>query len=131
MRTVTPAVWNAHVSQRVSPGFWRALRSESGAFNAASSDQIVAARSARGTQPLGDMPLIVLTAGKNSLPRGEETAAAAEARHAIWQSMHDEIAALSSRGERRTVDAGHGIQIEKAEVVIAAIEEVLGLVRAG
>ena len=27
------------------------------------------------------------------------------------------------------VDAGHGIQIEKSEVVIAAIEEVLGLAR--
>lgn len=131
MRTVTPAVWGAHVAQRLSPGFWRALRSESAAFNTTSSDQLVAARRALGDRPLGDIPLIVLTAGKNAEPRGDESAASAERRHAVWRSMHDEIAALSSRGERRTVDAGHSIQIEKAEVVIAAIEEVLAAAQAG
>jgi pimeloyl-ACP methyl ester carboxylesterase len=131
MRTVTPAVWEAHVAQRLSPRFWRALRSESAAFNTVSSDQIEAAREALGERPLGDLPLIVLTAGKNALPRGEEPAAAAAARHAAWRTMHDEIAALSSRGERREVDAGHGIQIEKSEVVVAAIEEVLAAARGG
>ncbi|HEX3406728.1 MAG TPA: alpha/beta hydrolase, partial [Caulobacteraceae bacterium] len=80
MRTVTEAVWNAHVAQRLSPGFWRALRSESAAFNTVSSEQIVAARKELGEPPLGDMPLIVLTAGKSAVPRGEESAAAAEAR---------------------------------------------------
>jgi pimeloyl-ACP methyl ester carboxylesterase len=45
--------------------------------------------------------------------------------------MHDEITALSTRGERRTIDAGHGIQLEKPEVVIAAIEDVLALARNG
>ena len=127
--TVTPAVWNARRAQRLSPGYWRALRSESAASNTTSSDQVDAARKALGNTPLGDMLLIVLTAGQNALPRGEETAAAAEARHAMWRGMHDEIAALSSRGERRTVEAGHGIQMEKPQVVISAIEEVLALAR--
>jgi hypothetical protein len=43
--------------------------------------------------------------------------------------MHEEIAALSTRGERRTVDARHQIQIDKPEAVVAAIEEVLAMVR--
>jgi hypothetical protein len=73
------------------------------------------------------MPLIVLTAGKNAAPRPGETVAGAEARRRAWEAMHDEIAALSTRGERRTVDAGHGMPTEKPEAVIAAIEDVLAL----
>jgi pimeloyl-ACP methyl ester carboxylesterase len=123
--TLTPAVYAAHVAQRLSPGFWRALRSESAASGSTSSDELAAAR-----RPLGDMPLIVLTAARMT-PRPGETAAAAEARHEVWRTMHEEIAALSTRGERRTIDAGHGMPTEKPEVVIAAIEEVLALASAG
>jgi len=108
-------------------GYWRALRSESAASQSTGSDQVAAAREALGEPPLGDMPLIVLTAGKNAAARRGETAAAADTRHTTWCSMHDEIAALSSRGERRNVDAGHSIQVEKSEVVIDAIEKVLAL----
>ena len=53
----------------------------------------------------------------------------AEAWREAWRTGHDEIAALSTRGERRTVAAGHAIQWEKPEAVIAAIEEVLALAR--
>jgi pimeloyl-ACP methyl ester carboxylesterase len=128
---LTPAVRAAQVAQRTAPGFWRALGSESAAASAASSDEVVAARRLLGDPALGDMPLMVLTAGRNAMVRPGETAAGAEARHAVWQTMHDEIAALSSRGERRTVDAGHGIPSERPEAVIAAIEEVLVLARGG
>ncbi len=121
---LTPAVWAACVTQRTSPSYWRAVRSESAASNAASSDEVAAAR-----RPLGDIPLIVLTADRNAVPRPPETSAAAAARHAAWRTMHDEIAALSTRGERRSIDAGHMIQVEKPEVVIAAIEQVLSAVR--
>jgi pimeloyl-ACP methyl ester carboxylesterase len=122
---LTPAMWAARVAQRTSPGYWRAVRSESAASNSTSSDEVAAAR-----RSLGDIPLIVLTAGKNALPRPGETVAAAEARHEVWQAMHNEIAALSMRGERRTVaDSGHSIQLDKPEIVISAIEEVLALAR--
>ncbi len=124
--TVTPAVYAAHVAQRLSPGFWRALGSESAASGSASSAALDAAR-----RSLGDMPLIALTAGKNAAARPGEALAAAEARSEVWRTMHDEIAALSTRGERRTIDAGHMIPIERPEAVIAAIEEVLALARAG
>ena len=124
---LTPAMWASRVARRTSPEYWRALRSESAASNSASSDEVAAAR-----RLLGDMPLIVLTAGKTISPRSGETTATAQARHAAWRTMHDEIAALSTRGERRTVvDAGHGIQSDRPEAVIAAIEEVLARARAG
>jgi pimeloyl-ACP methyl ester carboxylesterase len=128
--TLTPAVQAAHVAQRTSPGFWRALRSEAAAADSAGSDEVADARRSLGDTPLGDMPLIVLTAGRIS-PRPGETVATTETRYEVWRTMHDEIAALSTRGERRTVEgAGHGIQMDKPEVVIAAIEEVLALARA-
>jgi pimeloyl-ACP methyl ester carboxylesterase len=121
----TPALWEAHVAQRTSPGYWRALRSEAMAADSSSSDEIAVGSRLLGDRPLGDMPLIVLTAGKIP-PRPGETAAATEARYRVWRAMHDEITALSTRGERRTVEgAGHNIQFDKPEVVIAAIEEVL------
>lgn len=51
------------------------------------------------------------------------------ARRKRGESGSFPASALSSRGERRTVDAGYGIQIEKPEVVIDAIDEVLALAR--
>jgi pimeloyl-ACP methyl ester carboxylesterase len=120
--SLTPALYAAHVAQRTSPSFWRALRSEAAAADSANSDEVAAAR-----RSLGDMPLIVLTAAALA-PRPGEAAVSVQARYQVWRTMHDEIAALSTRGERRTVEgAGHGIQMEKPEVVIAAIEEVLAL----
>ena len=126
---LTSAVWAAHVAQRTSPGFWRALRSEAAAVGGASSNEVAAARGSLGETPLGAMPLIVLTAGRNAAPRPGEAVVAATARYEVWRRMHDEIAALSTRGERRTVDAGHGLPMEKPDVVIAAVEEVLAVAR--
>jgi pimeloyl-ACP methyl ester carboxylesterase len=114
------------VAQRTSPGYWRAIRSEAAAADGASSDEIVAAR-----RPLGDLPLIVLTAGRFA-PRPGEAAAATEARSEVWRSRHDAVAALSTKGARRTVEgAGHNIQMDKPEMVIGAIEEVLAAARGG
>lgn len=114
----TPAVNAARLVQNTSSGRYLALRSEMANLMAATSDQVAAVR-----KPLGDMPLIVLTAGKlpPSLTKWSHVAYA----------LHDEIAALSTRGEHRTVEgAGHGIQLDKPEAVIAAIEEVMAEARA-
>ena len=78
---------------------------------------------------LGDIPLIVLMASRSALS-GKLLESEVEAWRSVKLAMHDEIAALSTRGERRSVDAGHAIQQEKPEVVIAAIEEVLAAARA-
>lgn len=123
---VTPAIYAARSAQRTSPGYWRAMRSESAASQSVTSDEVAAAR-----RSLGDMPLIVLTRVKDA-PRPGETAANAEARYKLWWTMHDEIVALSLRGERRTVEgAGHAIQFDKPDAVVAAIRDVLALARTG
>jgi pimeloyl-ACP methyl ester carboxylesterase len=119
-----PAVVKAaRRAQRTSPGFYRAARSENANTWSATLDEMNAAR-----RPLGDMPLIVLTARK-FFPMGDESVEPAEAWRRAWRTGHDEIAALSTRGERRTIDAGHAIQWEKPDAVIAAIEEALALAR--
>lgn len=124
--SMTPATYAARVAWRTSPAYWRALRSESAASGAATSDQLAAAR-----RPLGDMPLIVLTRGQDAV-RPSETPAVAERRYTLWRAMHDEIAALSTRGERRTVEgAGHGMQADRPDAVIRAILDVLALARRG
>jgi pimeloyl-ACP methyl ester carboxylesterase len=122
---LTPAVNAAQRAQLTSPAYYRAMRSEQAHLQSSSSDEVVAAR-----RPLGDMPLIVLSAGRYPAPRGLEGEGAAVYRQGSL-ALHDEIAALSTRGQRRTVDAGHAIQLERPDVVIAAVEEVLGLVRDG
>jgi pimeloyl-ACP methyl ester carboxylesterase len=77
------------------------------------------------------MPLVVLTAGK-AMPMPDQTEAVFKGQREVWKTMHDEIAALSTRGVRRTIeDAGHGIQLDRPDVVIAAIEEVLAMARGG
>ncbi len=119
------AVKAARRAQRTSPGFYRAARSEYANLAAATLDEMYAAR-----ETLGDMPLIVLTAGE-FFPMPEESVHPAEAWREAWRTGHDDIAALSTRGERRTIDAGHAIQWEKPEAVVAAIEEVLALARGG
>ena len=119
------AVKAARRAQRTSPGFYRAARSEYANLAAATLDEMNAAR-----KPLGDMPLIVLTAGK-FFPMPEQSVHPAEAWREAWRTGHDEIAALSTRSEQRTIAAGHAIQWEKPEAVVAAIEEVLALARGG
>jgi pimeloyl-ACP methyl ester carboxylesterase len=119
--TLTPAVNAARKSQLTSPRYYRALRSELAHLASASSDEVAAAR-----RPLGDIPLIVLTAGRSPVPT-VLSERQAEAYRQVKLAMHVEIAALSTRGERRTIDAGHAILLEKPEVVVAAVEEVLAL----
>jgi pimeloyl-ACP methyl ester carboxylesterase len=94
----------------------------------------------------GDMPLIVLTAGRDessalsglsALPPGTPGASTpaelAELRKQIalflrdgWGPAHDAYAALSTRGRNQLVpDSGHNIPINKPEVVMSAVIEVL------
>ncbi len=121
--TVTPAVKASLIRQLTSTARWRAMRSEMASTWTRSFDEVASAR-----KPLGDMPLIVLTAGRMEELPGETPEAAQRMEDAV-RVMHEETAALSTRGQRRTIDAGHAIQIEKPEAVVAAIEEVLATVR--
>ena len=120
---VTAAVNAAQQAQLASAKYYRAMLSEQAHLATTSSQEVAAAR-----RPLGDMPLIVLMASRSALS-GELLESEVEAWRSVKLAMHDEIAALSTRGERRSVDAGHAIQLERPEVVIAAIEEVLAMTR--
>jgi len=77
----------------------------------------------------GDMPLIVLTATKDqklppNIPAPPKDQLAAF--HAEWESGHDQIAALSTRGvNRRVPDATHYIQYDQPQAVIDAVDEVV------
>jgi pimeloyl-ACP methyl ester carboxylesterase len=87
-----------------------------------------AAQMAKVRQPLGAMPLIVLT-GKPTAPgmTPEET----DTLFKLWNGMHDELAALSTAGENRIVPgASHYIQYERPGVVGGAVREVVDKVRA-
>ncbi len=77
----------------------------------------------------GDLPLIVLTAGRDELPPTYPTDVREQVALFVrdaWVPGHDAYAALSTRGRNQLVaDASHNIQNEKPDVVIAAITEVL------
>jgi pimeloyl-ACP methyl ester carboxylesterase len=76
----------------------------------------------------GDMPLIVLTAGRRDPPSD----APADTREQVplfyreASRAHQALAALSTRGEDQLVtDSGHNIPVEKPEAVLTAINRVL------
>ncbi|WP_269790342.1 alpha/beta hydrolase [Stenotrophomonas sp. Iso1] len=90
---------------------------------------------ARAVHSFGDRPLIVLTALKPFKP---EELAALEMKpedgarfKQEWRTLHAEQTAFSTRGRQQIVpDAGHYIQIDRPDIVIAAVHEVVNEVRA-
>lgn len=76
----------------------------------------------------GDMPLMVLTAGRRDMP--PDTPADEREQGALFYReagrAHQAYAALSTRGEDQPVpDSGHNIPAEKPDVVVAAINHML------
>ena len=75
------------------------------------------------------MPLIVFTADKEvyDLPDNPAFRRAFSAR---WKRGHDELVARSTQGRATVVPgASHFIQIDRPEVVIAAIDEEVAMAR--
>ncbi len=74
---------------------------------------------------LGDIPIIVLTKGP-AAPGKNESIELREAKNKVWVRLHNEIAAMSTRGERITIpDSGHYVQLDQPAAVIAAIKRVI------
>jgi len=101
------------------------------------SDGLAATLATAGhTGRLGDRPLVVLT-------RGEATPLAARQQLKIdatqaarldlaWRAMQDDEASWSQRSTHRIVEgASHYIQFDRPAVVVQAIRDVVGEVRAG
>jgi pimeloyl-ACP methyl ester carboxylesterase len=110
---------------RPAPTTLATVLAEYDAFGDLDSKETVAAR-----RPLGAIPLIVLTAADTTKSLGanpQEVAAAG----LVWSRLHDDIATLSTRGVNRQVaGSGHYIQMQKPQVVIDAVDEVVAAARA-
>ena len=84
---------------------------------------------------LGNRPIVVLTAMKPYdaavLEAQKLTAAQGAARQLMWESLQDDEARWSTRSRHESVlDASHYIQLDRPDVVIRAVEEVVATVRA-
>jgi hypothetical protein len=76
---------------------------------------------------LGDIPLVVLTAGKYWAPSGLEKQAADY--HDIWiHQLQASLARLSTRGQQVVVDANHDMA-EAPDAVVMAARHVVEAVR--
>jgi pimeloyl-ACP methyl ester carboxylesterase len=82
-------------------------------------------------ETLGDIPLVVIRHGRPLLPmKGAITPEVSQQYEATWAQMQNELAALSPRGRVVVAEgSGHGIQIDRPDVVIAAIRNVLAAMR--
>jgi pimeloyl-ACP methyl ester carboxylesterase len=82
-----------------------------------------------GITSLGDLPLLVLSHGEPmAMPSLSEEVN--QANEQLWQQLQAELAGLSSRGRLVVAhDSGHYIQLERPQLVIDAIREVVSAVR--
>ena len=110
--------------RNATPSYQRATFSELKSFDTASADELRAAR-----HSLGDMPLIVLT--RAPVPPGPgQTSEERDRLNLMWETLHDEIAAESTRGANYIVlGTSHFIQWDKPQVVVDAIVKVLAQAR--
>lgn len=116
------ALFNANYYQTHS---CRAIARESAAFTADLARNIT-------PRTLRDLPLIVLSQGNE--PKGDpqtgQTDDQARSQREAWDELQLELAALSSQGERRIATrSGHIIQFEQPELVIQAIDDMIGGIR--
>lgn len=120
-RDLSNTLNTAYHAMSLRTSYWSSLASE---YEAAIG------RESGDWWPLGDLPLIVLSAGARernlSLPVEE-----AEAVEGVWAKGHERLAALSSKGARRIVPGSkHGIHWDRPQAVIAAVLEVFEETRA-
>jgi len=80
---------------------------------------------------LGNIPLVVLRHSRTVPPiKGDVTPEVAQAYEAIWAQMQEELAALSPQGRVVVAgESGHSIQLDRPDIVIAAIQEALASTR--
>ncbi|USQ97837.1 alpha/beta fold hydrolase [Caulobacter sp. RL271] len=112
-----------HAELHRKPAYQRAAASEFESMRSGLSGSQLAAE----IGSFGSMPLIVLTRPKDTVPLGaNETEQTRAILWANWTTMHDALAARSTRGENRNVPAtGHYIQLDQPQAVIDAIDDVL------
>lgn len=111
------AAYAAQKAKSLHASTWRTQVSELDTLFTSTSDEIDA-----GPQSYGDLPLLVLTAGRTYDNAPEEARAPVQN---LWWGLHRELARRSTSGEsRRIADASHMMITEKPELVAAAIAEI-------
>jgi pimeloyl-ACP methyl ester carboxylesterase len=81
------------------------------------------------TGSLGDMPLVVLSHDPDK-PDPDLPSDLLKPTNDAWEQMQEELAHLSSRGRREIAEnSGHYIQLDRPELVIAAVRGVVDQVR--
>ncbi|BFI95219.1 MAG: alpha/beta hydrolase [Rhodanobacter sp.] len=120
----SPAINAAQARYAATVRWQTAAASERQAVAYASADQARATR-----KHYGDMPIIVLT--HSPYPKAkDETQDERNQRTLLWESLHLDVAAMSTRGVNEIVpNSGHYIQYDHPQVVIDAIEQVLSIAR--
>ena len=79
---------------------------------------------------LGDLPLVVLSHDPDK-PSAEFPPDLAKQVRDAWEKMQQELAHLSTRGVRRVAkNSGHYIQMDRPEMVVDAVREVVDQARA-
>ena len=114
----SPAI-NAAQARYGSTARWQAaVASERRAIFYASAEQ-----TRKTHRHFGDMPIIVLT--HSPYPKSkDETQQERNERTLLWESLHLDVAAMSTRGINIVVpNSGHYIQYDHPQVVIDAIEQ--------
>lgn len=117
------------MDEQGDPGLSEEARLRAGAFCPQSVPALLAEyaaldatfQQAGASAPLGDRPLVVLTA-LDKPPELREP----------WQVLQRELAALSTNSDQRLVpNSGHYIQHEHPDVVVTAVRDVVSAVREG
>lgn len=79
----------------------------------------------RAAGSLGDLPLVVLAHDASSVPTGVSSADAVQTE-ATWRQLQEELAQLSSAGSLVVAEeSGHNIALDRPDLVLAAIQQVL------
>jgi pimeloyl-ACP methyl ester carboxylesterase len=115
-------LYQVQIRRRLSLPFRETYLSETREMDDADSAELVAAR-----RSYGAMPLVILTQSLESADAYPGmTAEQIDALNALWMRMHDELAALSSKGVNQRVErSGHYIQKDRPDVVIAVIQRLV------
>ena len=133
---VKGGVWFMPVPREARAAYLGTVWSGSKYFEAAKRETLALSESlatvrARQIQSLGDIPLIVISAGRPAITAGLGISEAdAEQFKALAAELHIEMAALSPRGKRVIAEeSGHYVPVEQPQVVVDAIREVVEAAR--
>lgn len=120
----SPAINAAQARYAATVRWQAAAASERQAVAYASADKTRATR-----KHYGDIPIIVLT--HSPYPKAkDETQDERNQRTLLWESLHLDVAAMSTRGVNEIVpNSGHYIQYDHPQVVVDAISQALAIAR--